>query len=627
MKKIKIFSLILSLLLLAGALTPAALADEQELSAPELRSAAAIIIDCSTGRPLYAYNADERREPASLTKIMTALLAIEAAERGEVSLDDNVTAGDEALQGMVENGSTADIQVGETMTLRDLLYCAMLSSANEACNIIAVYVAGSLDAFVEDMNNRAAEIGCTGTHFANTHGLPDSDHYTTARDFAMICQEAMSNEVFYSMSGTVSYTVPATNMSAERQLSNSNGLINPETTVYPGNYYEYARAGKTGHTTAAGYCLASLAERDGIRLIAVVLGGEYTQDDDGSYIYTNFTDSRTLYTWVYDNFSMQEVLSSTEIVTSATVALAEDNGRASLRPQQSITALLPNTGFDTSTLERDIELYSDSNGEELVAPIAAGSVLGVVTVSLDGYVLGSSSLVTSGTVELARSEYMKQEIAGFFSNIWVEIILIVLVAAVALYIASVVRYRKLHKRHLQSLEQAEERIARRRAEEEEEYYSQVAQSVQRPAAVSRPVPVSDENEIIDEKTTVLTGLGRQSAQAASATRDEPVQRTAVPRSGVTPLRPTVQNTESAQPPRRPVNRPGDTSQPQRRSAPAASQRPTPPPARQTPSAPRQAPLPRTGSAGAPTNDKARRDYFEEFFRNNGTNNRDSSDKQ
>ena len=261
MKKIKKLPLMLMLTLLFSALSPCALADSEELSPPELQSAAAIVIDMDTGRSLYDYNADEQRAPASLTKIMTVLLAVEAVDRGEASLDDSVTAGDEALEGMVEDGSTESIQVGETMSLRDLLYCAMLSSANEACNIIAVHISGSIDAFVSEMNARAAELGCTGTHFANTHGLPDSDHYTTARDLAVISREAMNNETFYELSGTTGYTVPATNMSEERRLNNTNGLINPESTAYPGNYYEYARAGKTGHTDEAGSITTSRCRR------------------------------------------------------------------------------------------------------------------------------------------------------------------------------------------------------------------------------------------------------------------------------------------------------------------------------------------------------------------------------
>ena len=483
MKKIKILPLTLIAALMLAALAPGALAAES-VEAPELGSAAAVIAEADTGRVLYELNADEQRYPASLTKVMTVLLAVEAIERGEASLDDTVTAGMEAIQGMYYAGSTSNIQAGEEMTLRDLMYCAMLGSANEACNIIAVHISGSLDAFVALMNERAAELGCTGTHFNNTHGLPDSDHYTTARDFTMITCEAMAHELFVEISGTVSYTVPATNMSGERRLSNTNGLINPESSTYPGYYYEYARAGKTGHTTDAGYCLASMAERDGIRLVCVVLGGVSQQNSDGSTAYTSFSDSRQLYNWVFNNFSTQEVLSTTEIVTRVQVNLAEDGGQTTLRPQSSISALMPNTGFNVSDFTRDVVIYSERDGETLTAPIAAGTVLGEVTVSLDGVVLGTSSLVTSTTVELARSEYMKSEIADFFSNIWVLIILAVLIVAVVLYVLSVVRYRKLHKRHLHSLEAARQREAERDAEHED-YFSPEPPPAEEPTTVMR----------------------------------------------------------------------------------------------------------------------------------------------
>ena len=589
MKKIKILPLMLIAALLAASLAPGALASSEEAVAPpELQSAAAVIADMDTGRVLYELNADEQREPASLTKIVTVLLAIEAVERGEASLDDSVTAGNEAVQGMIEGGSTSGIQPGETMTLRDLMYCAMLASANEACNIIAVHIAGSIDAFVSDMNQRVAELGCSGTHFANTHGLPDSNHYTTARDFAIICRAAMKNDLFYEMSGTVSYTVPATNMSGERQLSNSNGLINPESQMYPGNYYEYARAGKTGHTTAAGYCLASMAERDNISLVCVVLGG-VAQQINGSTNYTNFSDSRTLYNWVYDNFSMQEILSTTEIVTGVQVDLAEDGGDVMLRPQQAITALLPNVGFNSSNISRDIVVFSERDGETLTAPIASGTVLGEVTLSLDGVTLGTSNLVTGSTVDLARSEYMKAQILEFFTNIWVDIILVILVVAVAIYIMSVVRYRKLHKRHLQDVEAAEARRARR--EQEGEYFVPAGQPVEEPTTVlrttgSRPAVKNSTGEM--EKTTVLTGVGRSAPHTAN---------TAGRGTGSTPITPSAAFPEY----------PAQTS-PQPDASQSASK-----------------PHPRSGGT-PPAGNKARRDYFEEFFRNNG-NSGNSGGKQ
>ena len=554
MKKFKLLPTILIFALLISVLGPFALADEGIAQPPELKSAAAVITDADTGRVLYDYNGAERRHPASLTKVMTVLLAVEAIERGEASSSDQVTAGEEALDGMVEDGSTLDIKPGETLSLLDLMYCAMLPSANEACNIIAVHISGSISAFVGEMNRRASELGCDDTHFANAHGLPAEDHYTTASDFAVITREAMDHELFLEISGTSSYTVQATELSPERRISNTNGLINPECVPYPGYFYEYARAGKTGHTDGAGYCLASLAERDGVNLICVVLGG-VTYDDGGDTRHSNFTDSRSLYGWAFENFSRQEVLGTTETVTSVAVDLAED-GQAMLRAESSISALLPNKGFDSSTLERSVTIYSEQDGEPLTAPIAAGSSLGEVSVLLDDVVLGTSSLVTSGTVELARTEFMKREISGFFGHLSVQVIIAVLVLAVALYVFCVLRYRKLHKRHLRSVEEARLRAAEAEAapppappEPPAAEPTTVLRSTAPGAAVRRSTA-----EL--EKTTVLTGAARRSTGSGPAVREPGPSASAPAQAG------------------------------------AAPQRSSPPPAA----------------------DKARRDYFEEFFR-------------
>lgn len=235
-----------------------------------------LLVDEDSGQYYYTRNIDTKAYPASLTKIMTLLLAVEAVERGDVQLDDTVTAYADCNADMVEGASNADIKVGETMTFEDFLYCAMISSANEACNVVAEYVCGSISAFVQRMNARAQELGCTGTHFVNPHGLPNDDHYTTAHDLYRITKEALSHELFATICNTVKHTVPATNLSDERTLSNTNGLINPESPMYRGYYYEYAKGVKTGHTEAAGYCLVSTAEKDGVRLLCVVLGGKGT---------------------------------------------------------------------------------------------------------------------------------------------------------------------------------------------------------------------------------------------------------------------------------------------------------------------------------------------------------------
>ena len=460
MKKIRLLPIFLLMVLLVSILAPQALA----LEAPELTSTAGILVDMDSGRVLFEKNADQKAYPASLTKVMTVLVAVEAVEKGEFSLTDSVTASDSCLEGMVDDGSTAGIVPGETMSLKDLLYCALLASANEACNVIGEYIGGTVSGFVDMMNARASELGCTGTHFANTHGLPDDNHYTTARDMALIYREALSHEVFAEIAGTITYTVPATNVAAERQLSNTNGLINQNTQLYSGNYYEYAKSGKTGHTSAAGYCLVSSAEKDTIRLVAVVLGGQATQNSSGGYDYGNFIDSRTLYDWAFENFSIREILSSSELITEVEVAMAEDDGRAILRPNSVITALVAND-FDISSLQRDIVIYSERDGETLEAPIAAGTVLGEITLRLGDEVYGTTQLIAGSAIELSKLQYMKNQVAEVFSMTWVKVVIVALALALISYVALVIRYRILHKRHMRELRRA--RLERQRRMEAE----------------------------------------------------------------------------------------------------------------------------------------------------------------
>ena len=186
MKKIKIFPLILIICLALCALAPSASA----LDDPDLSAKAVLLADLNSGEILYSKNAEEQRSPASLTKIMTGLLAIEAIESGQCRMEDIVTAGADAWTGMGEDASNSNIQPGEQMTYKDLLYCAIMHSANEACNILATYISGSVSAFVDRMNERAAELGCTNTHFLDPNGLSNDGHSTTAYDMYLITKEA-----------------------------------------------------------------------------------------------------------------------------------------------------------------------------------------------------------------------------------------------------------------------------------------------------------------------------------------------------------------------------------------------------------------------------------------------------
>lgn len=240
---------------------------------PQVQAETAIVMEASTGAILYSKNMDETRYPASITKIMTTLLAIE-----NCSLDEQVTFSENAIWGIERDSSHIGIKIGEVLTMEQCLYGMMLASANEVCIAVAEHIAGSVDAFAEMMNEKAAELGCTNTHFVNANGLHDDNHYTTAHDMALISQAALQNETFRQITGSTYYIVPTTNLTPdeERWLNNHHKML------LDGQYhYDGCIGGKTGYTSIAGNTLVTFAERDGIQLICVVM------KNVGAAIYTD----------------------------------------------------------------------------------------------------------------------------------------------------------------------------------------------------------------------------------------------------------------------------------------------------------------------------------------------------
>lgn len=443
MKIFKFLPIFLCLCLFVGLLGgPCVLAVDD----PAISSPTALVLDSSTGEVLFSRGADQRIYPASTTKVMTVLLAVEAIEHGSVSLYDEVTATESAMQDMIPEGSSAGIVPGETMTLENLLYCAMIASANEACNVIAEHVSGSVSEFVEQMNDRAVQLGCTHTHFANTHGLPNEQHYTTASDYSLIAVEAMRHPQFAKICGTDEIVIPATNRSGERSLCNSNALISPKSMYGSAYVYEGAAGIKTGHTNAAGYCLASAASRNDLDVTALVFGAP---DSD-----TCFRDSAALLDWVFDNFSYQEILKSTVNIASVDIALGSDSDYVNLRPSTSITALLPND-VDPASFQKDIRVYSLENGELVTAPVTAGQVLGEVTLHRSGKNYGTVKLVASSTVELSRMQYIKSQIRETTQKKAFKLTVICLVLLFLLYLAWVIWYRVKRLQHIRAVRAAE----------------------------------------------------------------------------------------------------------------------------------------------------------------------------
>ncbi len=410
--------------------------------APEVSSETVVLADLDTGIIYFDKNGDEKAYPASTTKLMTALITMEAVENGEVSLEDEVTATENMEYDLAEDGSSAGIVVGETMPLEDLLYCILLPSANEACNVVAEYVGGTIPEFIDRMNAKAEELGCTGTHFANAHGLPDEDHYTTANDFIKIAQEFSKNELLMEIAGTPTYTISATNMSEARDLSNSNGLINPYSSYGSDYVYEYATGLKTGFTYDSGYCLVSTASHNDINLVCAVFGGFQGLNEDGWYVLTNFDDTINLYDWIFENFSYQDVLTKKEVVKTLPVEIGKEE-TLDLKPATGINVLIDND-IDIESLTRTVKIYNDA--ETLEAPIEEGAELGEITISDGERDYGTVKLVAANEVKKSTMKWIWRGIKRFESKLIGKIVTVILALLILLFIVRQInhyRYRKM----------------------------------------------------------------------------------------------------------------------------------------------------------------------------------------
>lgn len=379
-----------------------------ELEMPELVSASsAMLVDVESGRVLYELNADEILPPASTTKVLTVLLVLEAAERGEISLDDKITATNKILTSVAPDASNImpPIEKGEIMTVRELLYCIMLGSDCAACNLVAVHVSGSIEDFVELMNERAEELGCTGCTFANSHGYPRSDHRATARSLYLIYAEALKHSEFVEIASKETYTISPTNkQKKERVLTNTNRLINENGSIY---FYEYARDGKTGYAKKAKHCLVSSAVKEGRTLVCVVLGSPAVQTSEGKIV-KSFLDSISLYEYGFNNFTYIPIADTQQVICS--VEVSGSDVPLGLCAEQEIKELLP-VGCE-SELEYDIELFA----QKAVLPVEQGALLGKAKIFFRGEFLAEVGLVASVSRELEPSIGVDAEAFAIFSS-------------------------------------------------------------------------------------------------------------------------------------------------------------------------------------------------------------------
>lgn len=341
--------------------------------APETLSPGVILMEESTGTILYEKNSDEAHYPASITKIMTTLLALENG-----NLSDMVTFSDDAINNTEGSGIARDY--GEQMTLEQCLYGVMLESANECAYAVAEHVGGTVENFVDMMNAKAKELGCTNTHFANPHGLQDENHYTTAHDMALIAQAAYQNETFRIIIGTKMYTIPPTNKHAEETvLRNHHDMLCTYHNANRKYLYPYCVGGKTGYTATANSTLVTYAEKDGMTLICVVMN---TQSPN------QFIDTVNLFDYAFDNF---QVLNVAENDTDYSAETTVDNGNLNniapfVELDKDAVIVLPKTA-EFSDTSSSVE-YNDSD------PEIAGSIM----YTYAGRNVGKADIKTTGVV-------------------------------------------------------------------------------------------------------------------------------------------------------------------------------------------------------------------------------------
>ena len=391
-------------------LTPSAHAKD----AYKAEARAALLIDVGTGEVLLDQNGHERNFPASITKVMTALLTLEAVRDGKLSLDQEIVASDSAFEGLAADGSTANIKPGEAMSVENLLNCLLIVSANEAANILAEAVAGDVPSFVALMNRRAGELGCSDTHFANPSGLHNNEHYTSAWDIYTFTSEALKYDTFRTIVARKAYDVPPTNVSKARALHTTNYLISNWRTR--GYVYEYATGGKTGSTPEAGYCLVATAEKGTRSLISVVLGAERVTLEDKTVLTKSFSETIRLFDHGFDDFKSMDLIDTGEYIQEVPVELSSETNYVVIHPAEGIRRMVP-AELEPADLERDITLFSES----VDAPIAEGDVLGSMRISYDGVDYGTVDLVALNDVSASWLLTKEREAKEFFSQAWVKV--------------------------------------------------------------------------------------------------------------------------------------------------------------------------------------------------------------
>lgn len=421
MKK-RLFSIILVVFLLCSMAVPVGAFN---INTYEMHHEAGLVVYLDNDTVIYEKNADEKVYPASITKLMTAIVMLENIDDLE---SEYIVYSKTALNNILGTGSAVyagdGLKVGEKMRASDALAALLISSSGDVAYAIAEQVGGTIQNFVDMMNKKAAAMGLENTHYTNPVGLHDDNLYTTARDIYTLAKYAFSIDKIKDLLSRSSYTMEQTNFHSALTIQTSNLMINPNSNVY----YRYAVCGKTGYTSKAGRCLVSMGQYSGYTYIAVVLG---TKTTNGSRY--DFIDSANMFRWAFNNFEYKSVLDSSTPVTEAPLSLSSEYDHLPICFESSIKTILPKAA-DSSTIKYNITLVQS----EFAAPIEKGTVVGSAEVFYAEEKIGTVNLVAGQTIKASPMLVFLDAAKKFLSSSFMKVVYVVLAAVILIFVVAVI---------------------------------------------------------------------------------------------------------------------------------------------------------------------------------------------
>lgn len=442
----KIVSLFLSFVIIIN-IVPVQSAFADYTLPSEVTANAVYMENLDTGIVVYDKNSTKKIYPASVTKIMTCILALEYID----NLDTEIITVEpymlEEFMNLPYSYSNAGLRNYEEFKAIDLLYALMLPSASDAANTLAAHVGdGSIDRFIDMMNEKAAELGMKDTHFTNPHGLHNPEHYTTAYDLSLLTKYAIKNEKFMDIVETSTYSFTTNKRPQTQYITTTNFL--QDNARYPNLYLDYIQGVKTGTTDEAGSCLVSTATKNGYTYLLVLMGAPY-EDAEGNSVKGNFQQTTMFYEWVFKNFKLQTLIDKDveNYITEVPLELCWGKDTLRLTTSESFEYLVP-SNYEASNADKIFHLPESIN-----APIEKGTIIGTMDITLSGEVIGTINLLAGESVERSMPLYVLAIIKMGIGSVWFKIGAISIVLFfIFLFISAIIirRKNKMYKKSMKS---------------------------------------------------------------------------------------------------------------------------------------------------------------------------------